>query len=249
MCLVSSPSATVHASCSRMLAFCRLVWRPLSRLPCTPARWPVISLIAKMPRVSLERKGLKKKQRKEMVFRDHSLGAGGAHCSGTLSVAGSSQWTQLGTPRVHTHMANSDTTLRGCSVARSYPTLRSNGPQHARFPCPSLSPGVCWNSYPLSWWLHPTISSSVVPFSSCPQSFPASGSFLINRLFSSGDQSIRASASNIQDIQDWFPLGWTGFISLLSKGLSSNTSWKHEFCAQPPLWSNFHIRTWLLEKP
>ena len=95
-----------------------------------------------------------------------------------------------------------------------------NGPQHARFPCPSQSSGVCSNSWPLSRWCHPTISSSVVPFSSCLQSFPASGSSPMSWLFTSGDQSIGASATASvlpMNIQDWFPLGLTGLISLLSK--------------------------------
>ena len=102
--------------------------------------------------------------------------------------------------------------------------------QHARLPCPSLSPSVCSNSCPLSWWCHPIISSSVVPFSSYLQSFPASGSFPVSQFFPSGGQSIRASASAAvlpMNIQGWFPLGLTGLISLLSKGLSrvfSNTT-------------------------
>ena len=99
-----------------------------------------------------------------------------------------------------------------------------HGPQHARLSCPSLSPGVCSNSCPLSWWCHPTISSSVIPFSSCPQSFPASGSFPVSWLFPSGGQSIGASASTSvlpMNIQDWFPLWLTALISLQSKGLST----------------------------
>ena len=128
--------------------------------------------------------------------------------------------------------------------------------QHARPPCPSLSAGLCSNSCWLSQWCHPTISSSVIPFSSCPQSFPASGSFQMSSFFASGGQSIGASASASvlpMNIQDWFPLGWTGWISLQSKGLSrvfSNTTvQKHQFFrAQPSLWSNSHIHTWLLEK-
>ena len=96
---------------------------------------------------------------------------------------------------------------------------------------------------------HPTIWSSVIPFS-CPQSFPASGSFLMSQLFTSGGQSIGAS----MNIQDWFPSGLTGLISLQSKGLSrifsSTTVQKHQlFGAQPSLWSNSYIHTWLLEKP
>ena len=95
--------------------------------------------------------------------------------------------------------------------------------QHARPPCPSSTLGVYPNSCPLSWWCHPTISSSVVPFSSRPQSFPASGSFQMSQLFTSGGQSIGVSASTLvltMNTQDWSPLGWTGWISLQSKGLS-----------------------------
>ena len=108
--------------------------------------------------------------------------------------------------------------------------------QYARPPCPSPTPGVYANSCPLSWWCHPTISSSVVPFSSCPQSFPASGSFQVSQFFASGGQSIGVSASASvlpMNIKDWSPLGWTGWISLQSKGLSrvfSNTTvQKHQF--------------------
>ena len=105
--------------------------------------------------------------------------------------------------------------------------------------------------------MHPTISSSVVPFSSCLQSFPASGSFLMSRLFTTGGQSIGASTLEsvpTMNIQDWFPLGLTSLIALQSKGLSrvfyNTTVQKHHFLgAQPSLWSNSHIHTWLLEKP
>ena len=126
--------------------------------------------------------------------------------------------------------------------------------QQARLPCPSLSPGVCSNC-PLSQWWYLTISSSANPFSSCPQSFPASRPFSMSRLFASGSQSFRASASVLpMNIQDWFPWGLTGWISLRSKGLSrvfSNTTvQKHQFfCTQLSLWSNSHIHTWPLEKP
>ena len=98
--------------------------------------------------------------------------------------------------------------------------------QHARLPCPSVSLRICSNSCPLSRWCHPTISSSFTPFSSCPQSFPASGSFLMNWLFASNGQSIGASASASilpMNIWDWFPSGLTGLISLLSKGLSRSS--------------------------
>ena len=109
------------------------------------------------------------------------------------------------------------------SVAKSYLTLPPHGLQHARLPCPSPSPGVCSNSCPLIWWCHPTVSSSVIPFSSCLQSFPASRSCLTSQLFASGGQSIGASVSASvlpMNTQDWFPLGWTGWVSLQSKGLS-----------------------------
>ena len=115
-------------------------------------------------------------------------------------------------------------------------SLWPHGLHHARFPCPSLIPRVYSNSCPLSQWCHPTISSSVIPFSSHLQSFPASGCFQMSQLFASGGQSIGVSASASflpMNIQDWFPLGWTGWISLLSKGLSrvssSTTVRKHQF--------------------
>ena len=115
-------------------------------------------------------------------------------------------------------------------------SLRPHGLQNARPPCPSPTPGVYSNSYPSCQWYHPTISSSVIPFSSCLQSFPVSGSLLMSQFFTSGDQSIRASASTLvlqMNIQDWFPLGWTGWISLQAKGLStvffSTTVQKHQF--------------------
>ena len=101
-------------------------------------------------------------------------------------------------------------------------SLRPCGLQHTRPPYPSPTPEVYSNSCPLSQWCHPTISSSVIPFSSCLQSFPASGSFPMSQFFASGGQSIGVSASVSvlpMNIQDWFPLGWTGWISLLSKGI------------------------------
>ena len=108
-------------------------------------------------------------------------------------------------------------------------SLRPHEPQHARPPCPSPTPGVYPNSCPLSWWCHPIISSLGVPFSFCPESFPASGSFPMSQLFASGGQSTGVSASTSvlpMNTQDWFPLRWTGWISLQSKGLArvfSNT--------------------------
>ena len=114
-----------------------------------------------------------------------------------------------------------------CSVQFRYSVLSDSlwphGLQHARFPCPSTTPRVHPNSCPLSWWCYPTISSSVVPFSSCPKSFPASGSFPMSQLFTSGGQSIGVSGSTSVlpvNTQDWSPLGWTGWLSLQSKGLS-----------------------------
>ena len=136
-------------------------------------------------------------------------------------------------------------------------SLRPRELQHARPPCPSSTPGVHPNLCPLSRWCHPAISSSVVSFSSCPQSFPALGSFPMSQLFTSGGQSIGVSALKSvlpMYTQDWSPLGWTGWISVQSKGLSrvfSNTTvQKHQFFGtQLSLWSNSHIHTWPLEKP
>ena len=135
--------------------------------------------------------------------------------------------------------------------------FRPHGLQHARPPCPSPTARACTNPCPSSQWCHPAISSSIVLFSSCLQSFPASGSFPISQFSISGSQSIGASASASvlpMNTKDWSPLGWTGCISLQSKGLSkvfSNTTLqKHQFfSAQPPFWSSSHIHTWLLEKP
>ena len=134
-------------------------------------------------------------------------------------------------------------------------SLWPHGLQHARHPCPSPTPRAYSNSCPLCWWCNPTISSSVIPFSRL-QSSPTSGSFPMSQ-FSSGGQRIGVSASALilpMNIKDWFPLGWTGWISLQSKGLStvfSNTTvQKHQFFGtQLSLQSNFHIHTWLLEKP
>ena len=128
--------------------------------------------------------------------------------------------------------------------------------QNSRLPCPSPSLVACSNSCPSGRWSHPTILSSVIPFSSYPQSFPASGSFPLTKFFASGGQSIGASASASvlpMKTQDLFPLGWTAWISMQSKGLSrvfSNTTvQKHQFFGtQLSLYSNSHILTWLLEK-
>ena len=136
-------------------------------------------------------------------------------------------------------------------------SLRLHESQRARPPCPSPTPEVYSNSCPLSWWCHPAISSSVVPFSSFPQSLPASGSFPMSQLFTWGSQSIGVSASASilpMNTQDWSPLGWTGWISLQFKGLSrvfSNTTvQKHQFfSAQLSSQSKSHIHTWPLGKP
>ena len=153
----------------------------------------------------------------------------------------------------------------GCSEYCSEQLLFVQPPSHVWFSatpwtaahqasCSSLSPWVCLNSYPWSQWYYPTMSSSVVPFSSCLQSFLASGSFPMSHLFRSGGPSIGVSASVLPvNIQGWFPLGLTSLISLQSKGLSrifsSTTVQKHPFfSAQPSLWSSSHIHTWLLEK-
>ena len=135
---------------------------------------------------------------------------------------------------------NSNTQFKFSSVQFSHSvvsdTLQPQEPQHSRPSCPSPTPGVHPNPCPPSWWCHPTISSSVIPFSSCPQYFPASGSFPMSQLSASGGQSTGVSASTpvlTMNTQDWSPLGWTDWISLQSKGLSrvfSNTTvQKHQF--------------------
>ena len=142
-----------------------------------------------------------------------------------------------------------------CSVTKLCLILWPHRLQHTRLLCPPLSPGVYSDSCPLSWWCYLNISSSVAPFSVCLQSFPASGSFPVSWLFTTGGQSTGASASVLpMNIQGRFPLGWTGWISLQSKGLSrifsSTKVQKHQFfITQPSLWSNSCICTWLLEKP
>ena len=136
-------------------------------------------------------------------------------------------------------------------------SLRPHELQHTRTPCPSPTPGVHPNPCPSSQWCHSAISSSVVPFSSCPHSLPALGSFPMSQFFTWGGQSIGVSASASvlpMNTQDWSPSGWTGWISFQSKGLSrvfSNTTvQKHPFfSAQLSSPSNSHIHTWLLEKP
>ena len=136
-------------------------------------------------------------------------------------------------------------------------SLKPHESQHTRPPCPSPTPGVYSYSCASSWWCHPAISSSVIPFSSCPQSLPASGSFPMSQLSTWGGQSIGVSAlASVlsMNTQDWSPLGWTGWISLQSRGLSrvfSNTTiQKHQFFGtQLSSQSNSHIHTWPLEKP
>ena len=143
------------------------------------------------------------------------------------------------------------------SVVQLCPTLWPHGLQHTRPPCPSPTPRDYSNSRPLSRWYHPTISSSVDPFSSCLTTFSRSRSFQMSQLFTSGGQSIGVSplASVLpMNNQDWSPLGWTGWISMQFKGLSrvfSNTTvQKHQFFStQLSLYSNSHIHTWILEKP
>ena len=143
------------------------------------------------------------------------------------------------------------------SVTRSCPTLQPHGLQHIRLPCPSPTRRACSGSHPSSRWYHPTTSSSVMPFSSCLQSLPASGSFQMSQFFTTGGQrfGVSALASVLpMNTQDWSPFEWTGWISLQSKGLSrvfSNTTvQKHQFFgAQPSSQSNFNIHTWLLENP
>ena len=142
-----------------------------------------------------------------------------------------------------------------CSVMSD--SLQPHETQHARPPCPSPTPRVYPNPHPSSPWCHPAISSSVVCFSSCPQFLPALGSFPMSQLFAWGSQSIGVSASTLvlpMNTQDWSSLGWTGWISLQSRGLSrvfSNTTvQKHQFFnTQPSSQSHSHIYTWPLEKP
>ena len=144
-----------------------------------------------------------------------------------------------------------------CSRSVVTDSLQPHVLRHSRLPCPLPSPGVCSNSWPSSWWCHPPFSSPVIPFSSCLQSFPASGAFPMSWLFELGGQSIGASSSSWVlpiNIQGWFPLGLIGLICLLSQWLSrvfsSTTVWiNHFFSVQPFLLSSSPIHTWLLEKP
>ena len=127
---------------------------------------------------------------------------------------------------IHSTTTNSIFSYHSVQFSRSvmFNSLWPHGLQHARLPCPSPAPTACSNSCPSRWWCHPAISSSVVPFSSCLQSFPASGTFPMSQFFTSDGQNLAASASASvlpMNIQDWFPLGWTGWISLQSKTLKS----------------------------
>ena len=167
----------------------------------------------------------------------------------------------LGQP-LNTNCASRQTGIPGgkvtlqCSRSVMSNSLWPHGLQHTRLPCLSPTPGTCTDSCPLSWWCHPTISSSVIPFSSHLQSFPASGSLPRNQFFASGGPRIGVSASASvlpMSIQGWFPLRWTGWISLQFKGLSrvfSNTTvQKHQFFGtQLSLYSNSHIHTWTTGK-
>ena len=149
--------------------------------------------------------------------------------------------------------------FRSDQISRSvvFDSLRPHESQHTRPPCPSPTPGVHSDSHPSTQWCHPAISSSVIPFSSCPQSLPASEAFPVSQLFAWGGQSTGVSALAsflLKKSQGWSPSEWTGCISLQSKGLSrvfSNTTvQKHEFFhAQLSSQSNSHIHTWPMEKP
>ena len=148
------------------------------------------------------------------------------------------------------------TSYQFSSVTQSCLTLWPHESQHARPPCPSPTPGVHSDSCPSSQWCHPAISSSVIPFSSCSQSLPASESFPMSQLFAWGGQSTGVSALVSflpKKSQGWSPLEWTGWISLQSKGLrvfSNTTLQKHKFFgALPSSQSNFQVHTWSLEKP
>ena len=167
--------------------------------------------------------------------------------------AQSSLWTNS---HIHTWLLKTISSVQSSRSVISN-SLRPHGLQHARLPCPSPSPGSCSNSCALSRWHYPTISSSVIPFSSCLQSFPTSESFPVSQFFTSHGQNIGASASASvlpMNIQDWFPLELTGLISFQSEWpsrvFSNTTVQKHQFfITQISLWSNPHIHTWLLEKP
>ena len=161
------------------------------------------------------------------------------------------QWSRIDSPEINSHFSQFS------SVSQACPTLRPHESQHTRPPCPSPTPRVYTDSCPLSQWCHPAISSSVIPFSPCPQSLPASGSSPMSQLFAWGGQRTGVSASTSvlpMNTQDRSPLQWTGWISLQSKGLLrdffNTTVQKHQFFgAQLSSQSNSHIHTWPLEKP
>ena len=158
-------------------------------------------------------------------------------------------------PIIYTNNRGISSVQFTCSIMSD--SLWPHGLQHTRLLCPSPTPRACSNSYSSYQWCHAIISSSVVPFSSRLQSFPAPGSFLVSQLAASGGQSIGVSASTSvfpMNIQDWFPLGLTGLVSFQSKGLprvfSNTTVQKQQFLGpQLSLQSNTHIHIWLLEKP
>ena len=156
-----------------------------------------------------------------MQFSSHGSNSGSLHWKRGISTTGLQG-------KSHINFSYHPCSCCYCWVTKSCLTLRTHGLQHTRLSCLSLSPRVCSNSCPLSHWCHPTVSSSVTRFSSCPQSFPALGSFPASWLFASDGQSIGVSVSvPLIDIQGWFPLVSTGWISLQSKGLPrvfSNTS-------------------------
>ena len=161
-------------------------------------------------------------------------GDGSAHMSISSAPSSTFSFSPFHIPSLISLVLTHSSVQFSCSVVSD--SLRPHGLQYTRPPCPSPTPGVYTKSCPLSRWCHPTISSSIIPFSSCPQSFPASGSFQMSQLFASGSQSIGVSASTSvppMNTQDWSPSGWTGWISLQSKGLSrvfSNTTvQKHQF--------------------
>ena len=166
-------------------------------------------------------------------------------------------WTSVMVPSPYLTLVLRKHSVQFSSVAQSCPTLRTHEKQHTRPPCPSPTPGVHPNSCASSRWCHLAIPSSVIPFFSCPQPLPASGSFPMSQLSAWGSQSIGVSASASflpMNTEDWSALGWTGWISLQFKGLSrvfSNTTvQKHQFFgAQLSSRSNSHIHTWPLEKP
>ena len=168
-------------------------------------------------------------------------------------------WPQTSFPCIAYYKSNSNSDFSSVQLSHSvvFDSLRPHGLQNARPPCPSPTPRAYSNSCSSHWWYHPTNSSSVVPFSSCLQSFLATESFQVSQFFASRDQSIGASGSASvlsMNIQDWFPLELNGLTSLQSKRLSrvfsSTTVWMHQFFgAQPFLLYSSHIHKWLLEKP